>query len=305
MKQNKQKSKGSIVKHFFWPGLKSAVSRFCKSCHTCQLAGKPNQKIPPALLCPIPVISDPFERLIVDCVGPLPKAKSGHQYILTIMCAATRFPEVVPLRTLKAKVVVKELLKFCTTFGLPKVIQSDQGSNFTSKVFKQALEKLGINHQTSTAYHPESQGALERFHQTLKTMLRRYCEETGGDWVEGLPFMMFAIRESVQESLGFSPAELVFGHTVRGPIMLLSEKFLNQCPKPVPVDDYVSSIHEKLHRAQSLAKLHLSTAQTKMKRQFDKNSVKRDFCPGDPVLVLLPAPGYIPNLRVPIWSKES
>ncbi len=267
------KTYNRIVKYFFWPGLKSAVSRFCKSCHTCQLAGKPNQKIPPAPLSPIPVISDPFERLIVDCVWPLPKAKSGHQYILTIMCAATRFPEAVPLRTLKAKVVVKELLKFCSTFGLPKVIQSDQESNFTSKVFKQALENLGINHQTSTAFHPESQGALERFHQTLKTMLRRYCIETGGDWVEGLPFMMFAVRESVQESLGFSPAELVFGHTVRGPIKLLSEKFLNQSSKPVPVDDFVSSVHEKLHKAQSIAKLHLSDAQTKMKRQFDKDSV--------------------------------
>lgn len=185
------------------------MSRFCKSCHTCQLAGKPNQKIPSAPPCAIPIVSDPFECLIVDCVGPLPKAKSGHQYLLTIMCTATRFPEAVPLRTLKAKVVVKELLKFCTTFGLPKVIQTDQGSNFTSKVFKQALETLGIQHQMSTAYHPESQGALERFHQTLKTMLRQYCVETGKDWVEGLPFLMFAIRESVQESFGFSPAELV------------------------------------------------------------------------------------------------
>lgn len=121
------------TKYFFWPGLKSAVARFCKSCHICQMAGQPNQRIPPAPLCPIPAVSEPSECLIVDCVGPLPKAKSGHQYILTIMCAATHFPEAVPIRTLKAKVVVKELFKFCTTFGLPKVIQSDQGSNFTSK----------------------------------------------------------------------------------------------------------------------------------------------------------------------------
>ncbi|KAI2644688.1 Retrovirus-related Pol polyprotein from transposon 17.6 [Labeo rohita] len=209
------------------------------------------------------------------------------------MCATTRFPEAVPLRTLKAKVVVKELLKFCTTFGLPKVIQSDQGSNFTSKIFKQVLESLGINHQTSTAHHPESQGALERFHQTLKTMLRRYCMESGKDWVEGLPFLMFAVRESVQESLGFSPAELVFGHTVRGPLKLLSEQLLNPSSKPVPVDDYVTSLREKLHKAQSLAKIQLSAAQSKMKRQFDKNSVKREFNPGDSVLVFLPSPGSI------------
>ncbi len=114
-----------VTRYFFWPGLKSAVSRFCKSCHVWQMAGKPNQKIPPALLCPIPAVGGPLESLIVDYVRPLPKSKSGHQYILTIMCAATHFPEAVPIRTFKAKVVVKELLKFCTPFGLPKVIQSD------------------------------------------------------------------------------------------------------------------------------------------------------------------------------------
>ncbi len=114
-----------VTRYFFWPGLKSAVSRFCKSCHVWQMAGKPNQKIPPAPLCPIPAVGGPLESLIVDCVRPLPKSKSGHQYILTIMCAATHLPEAVPIRTFKAKVVVKELLKFCTPFGLPKVIQSD------------------------------------------------------------------------------------------------------------------------------------------------------------------------------------
>ncbi len=95
----------------------------------------------------------------------------------------------------QAKKVVQEIIRFCSVFGLPKVIQSDQGSNFTSKVFTQMLKELGIHHQLSSAYHPESQGALERFHQTLKSMLRKFCTETGRDWVEGLPLMMFAIRE--------------------------------------------------------------------------------------------------------------
>ncbi len=82
-----------VSKYFFWPGLKSSVSRFVRSCHTCQLAGNPNQIVPPAPLIPIPVVGEPFERLLIDCVGPLPKSKSGHLYILTIMCAVTRYPE--------------------------------------------------------------------------------------------------------------------------------------------------------------------------------------------------------------------
>ncbi len=85
-----------VAKYFYWPGLRSAVSRYCRSCHTCQLAGKPNQIIRPAPLQPILVMGEPFERLILDCVGPLPKSKAGYQYILTLMCATTRFPEAVP-----------------------------------------------------------------------------------------------------------------------------------------------------------------------------------------------------------------
>uniref|UniRef100_A0A3B1JS97 Gypsy retrotransposon integrase-like protein 1 n=1 Tax=Astyanax mexicanus TaxID=7994 RepID=A0A3B1JS97_ASTMX len=82
-----------ILLHFFWPGLKADVVKYCNSCHACQVAGKPNQGIPPAPLCPIPVVGEPFEHLLLDCVGPLPKSKSGNQYLLTVMCMATRFPD--------------------------------------------------------------------------------------------------------------------------------------------------------------------------------------------------------------------
>lgn len=265
------------------------MAKFCRSCEVCQRVGKPNQKVPVAPLCPIPVI--PFERLIVDCVGPLPKSKSGHQYVLTVMCAATRFPEAIPLRSLKAQTVIKDLVKFFTTFGLPRVIQSDQGTNFTSKAFAQVLKELGIEQRMSSPYHPESQGALERFHQTLKTMIRAYCLQTGKDWAEGLPFLLFAAREAVQESLGFSPAELVFGHTVRGPLKLLYEHLLEKKSSCESLLDYVSSFRERLHNACDVAKAHLSVAQSNMKRQFDKKSVRRNFHVGDSVLALLPVPG--------------
>ena len=114
--------------------------------------------------------------------------------------------------------------------GLPRSVQSDQGSNCMSGIFQKVMHELielGIKQYKSTAYHPESQGALERFHQTMKTMIRSYCFDTEKDWDEGIHLLLFAVRESVQESLGFSPFTLVFGHTVRGPLKLLKEKFFS------------------------------------------------------------------------------
>uniref|UniRef100_A0AAY4E6M7 ribonuclease H n=1 Tax=Denticeps clupeoides TaxID=299321 RepID=A0AAY4E6M7_9TELE len=200
------------------------------------------------------------------------------------MCAATRYPEAVPLRTLKAQVVLKEIVKFCTTFGLPRVIQTDQGTNFTSKVFEQLLKELGVSHKLSSAYHPESQGVLECFHQTLKTLLRTFCTETGKDWVDGLPLFMFAVRGSVQESLGFA-------HTVRGPLNLLKEQFTGKESAPMSVLDYVSSFHERLHKACSLAKSHLAVTQCDMKERYDRKAIQRSFQAGESVLVFLPVPG--------------
>ena len=86
------------------------------------MVGKPNQVIPKAGLQPIPAFDEPFNRIIIDFVGPLPKTKSGNEYLLTIMCASTRFPEAIPLRNIKTKTMVSALVKFFTFVGLPKSV---------------------------------------------------------------------------------------------------------------------------------------------------------------------------------------
>ena len=113
---------------------------------------------------------DTFMSTIDDSV-----IRSGNQYLLTIMCTSTRFPEAIPLRNIKAKTIVKALTKFFSFVGAPKAIQSDQGSNFMSGLFQQVMHEMDIRQYKSSAYHPQSQGALERFHQTLKTMMKTYC----------------------------------------------------------------------------------------------------------------------------------
>lgn len=291
------KTYNRVLKHFFWPGLKSDVVQYCRTCHVCQVVGKPNQVIPPAPLCPIPVTGEPFDRVIVDCVGPLPKTKAGNQFLLAIMCASTRFPEAVPLRKITAPVITKALVKFFSLFGLPKVVQTDQGTNFKSKLFAQALKSLDVKHITSSPYHPESQGALERFHQTMKSMLRKHCIDSQKDWDDGVPLVLFAAREAVQESLGFSPAELVFGREVRGPLKVLKEQLIIPELKVKSIPEYVAKLKERLQLACSLASKALTSSQGKMKKHHDKRAVACLFQPGDKVLILLPVPGSALSTR--------
>ena len=77
-----------ILNHFYWPDLKTDVSNYCRTCHSCKVVSIPNQVIPKAWLQPIPAFDEPFSRIIIDCVDPLPKTKSGNECLLTIMCAS-------------------------------------------------------------------------------------------------------------------------------------------------------------------------------------------------------------------------
>ena len=102
------------------------------------------------------------------------------------MCKATRFPEAVPFRNIEAPKIADALVKFFTFVGLPRTAQSDQGSNFMLGLMQQAMYQLGVKQHKSSAYHPESQGTLECYQQTLKDMLRAYCTENNHDWDQGV-----------------------------------------------------------------------------------------------------------------------
>lgn len=242
--------KHKIFQYFYWPRLKKDISAYIKTCHTCQLTWKPNQSIKPPPLHPIPAVGQPFDHLQIYCVGPLPKSKTGSMYLFTVMCQTTRYPAAYPLQNITTKSIMKALTQFIGVFRIPKVIQSDQGTNFTSGLFAKMLQKLGITHVKSTAYHPESQGAIERFHQTLKSNLRSYCTELGRDWEEVMPWLLLAAREVTQESTGFSPNELVSGHAVRGPLAMLHADWKQSRP-PTKLADYVNGFKRRLDEAEN------------------------------------------------------
>lgn len=123
-------------------------------------------------------------------------------------------------------------------------------------------------------------------------MLRKFCHETGRDWNKGLPFVLFAIRDAKQEYQGFSPAELVFGHNVRGPLKVLQEQLLCSTSSKTTAADYVLRCRERLQRAVRLAQESMAMSQWKMKERFNrrKRTVARQLLPGDSVLKLQPSP---------------
>ena len=103
--------------------------------------------------------------------------------------------------------------------------------------------------------------------------------------------LLFAVRESVQESLGYSPFELIFWHTLCGSLKLLKEKFLSDDDSSLNLLQYVSDFKNRLPKACEAARSNLKSAQNKMKLHYDENALDRNFEPGDTELALLPIPG--------------
>lgn len=284
----KHKTLARIKRYFHWPGLRADVAQFCRTCPQCQkTSGKGPGRAP---LQPLPTVSTPFERLGMDIVGPVEKSKAGNRYMLVITDYSTRYPEVFPLKSVKAKTVAFSLVQFFSRVGFPSEILTDQGTNFMSTLLKQVYQLLGIKRVRTTPYHPQTDGLTERFNQTLKQMLRKFVNDTGSDWDQWLPYLLFAYREVPQASTGFSPFELLYGHEVRGPLTLLRETWEGDQQREggVNIISYVVQMRDRLQKMAELAQQHMAEAQRYQKVWYDKSARQRTFAPGQKVLVMLP-----------------
>ena len=285
----RQKTLSRISRHFFWPGMNKEVANYCRSCPECQqTASKGPPKVP---LEPLPIVGVPFEQLAMDVVGPLEKSKAGNRFLLVMTDYATRYPEVFPLKTVRARTVAWCLIQLFSRVGFPKVILTDQGSNFMSKLLKQVYKLLGIKGIRTTPYHPQTDGLVERFNQTLKQMLRKFVNETGTDWDQWLPYLLFAYREVPQASTGFSPFELLYCREVRGPLSLLKDTWVGgqESVETKNIVAYVLQMREKLENMTKLAHENMEEAQRRQKTWYDHKARARSFNPGDKVLVMLPS----------------
>ena len=251
-------------------------------------AKSPTRRAGKAPLIPLPIISEPFSRVAMDLIGPLPKSRSGHRYILVLCDYATRYPEAVPLRNIDAEHVAEELVKVISRVGIPREILSDQGSNFMSQLLTELYNLLHVKRIRTSPYHPQTDGVVERFNQTLKSMLRKFATDHNKDWDRLLPYLLFAYREVPQSSTGFSPFELLYGRAVRGPLDVLKETWETSSRSTESVVSYILLIRERLDQMTELVQENMAKAQQQQKRWYDKTARSREFEPGEKVLLLLP-----------------
>ncbi|XP_076460112.1 uncharacterized protein LOC143293089 [Babylonia areolata] len=233
----------------------------------------------------------PHGRVAVDIVGPIaPASESGCRYILTMVDYATRYPEAVPLKDITSESVAEALFNMWTRTGIPSEVLTDRGTQFTSQVMQEVYRLLSVRGLTTTPYHAQCNGLVERFNATLKTMLRRLSHERPRAWDRWIPALLFAYREVPQESTGYSPFELLYGRTVRGPMQILREHWLHPERSEVQTAaEYVVDLRNKIAESCTLAQQNLEKAARRYKRHFDAKAKRREFAEGSRVLLLRPS----------------
>ena len=183
------------------------------------------------------------------------------------------------------------LVESFSRVGIPDEILTDQGTNFTSRLMQQFHTQLGITALKTTPYHPQTDGLVEQFNQTLKWMLQKFVADTGKDWHRWLPFLLFAYREVPQASTGYSPFELLYGWDVQGPLDLLHKGWEGpeRQTEEKGVVQFILEKRERLAGYQDEAERNMLDAQQSQKTWYDQKAQHRELQPGQKVLLLLPS----------------
>lgn len=244
-----------IAEKFVWHGLRRQIGTWVKECHVCQAS-----KIHRHSRAPLETFTVPdkrFSHINIDIVGPLPES-CGHRYLLTIIDRNTRWPEAIPIPNITTAECVQALIGgWISRFGVPGDMSSDRGSQFTSALWTEMAKRLGVRLHRTTAFHPQANGMIERFHRTLKAALR--ARLTGPNWVTELPWVLLGLRTAPKDDLGYSSAELVYGEPLTVP-----GDFIPSHTSPWSATDFLSSFRANTHLHTSRPTSHHSTPCTRL-----------------------------------------
>lgn len=189
----------------------------------------------------------PLQIVAMDIVGPFPESSAGNSYILVVADYFKRWMEAYPIPNQEAVTVAKKLVdKFFFRFSPPEQLHSDQGRNFELEVIAEICKMLAITKTRTTAYHPQSDGLVERFNRTLLSMLATAARDRPFDWEDHLRRLCIAYNSSVHPTTGYTPFYLMFGRQVKMPIdIMYGTGKIDMCRGTMP--EYVANLKTNQH----------------------------------------------------------
>ena len=263
---------------YFWLTMETDCCQLVQRCLECQMHGDLIH-VPPyelhALTSPWP-----FSVWGIDIIRKIsPKYSSGHEYILVAIYYFTKWVEATSYAGLTAARVAKFIRSnIIYRYGVPHELISDRGAHFRGEV-DTLVQEYGIQHHRSSAYRPQTNGAVEAVNKIIKRILRKMVE-TSRDWSEKLPFVLWAYRTSFRTSTGATPYSLVYGleavlpvEIEIGSLRVALEHQISEIEWAQSRYDHLSLLDERRLRAAD----HVQAYQRNMTHAFRKRVRPRKF----------------------------
>ena len=215
--QGVRRTLAAMRRHVWWPSWEADTAYWVQHCWPCQArkrSGKMNHW--PLVLRDMPTAA--FDSLGIDIFGPLPISAAGHTHVLVIQDIFTRYVNLyalLPSQNTAEGLAAILVDQYCTQHGVPRKLLSDRGSQFMAELSEQVYRHMGVRKLFTTAYHPQCNGMVERFMQSLAQMLAMVVDGSHSDWHIWLSHVAFAYNASEHAATGVTPFLLATGREPR------------------------------------------------------------------------------------------
>lgn len=275
-----ERTLAALRQRCYWPKMAEDVKRWTETCSQCVCA-----KAGPEVRAPLIPISTsyPFEVVGVDYLS-LGRPGDLYPYILVMTDLFSKYALAVPTKDQSAETTAKALYNgLIQTFGCPERILTDRGAAFESLVIKELCQLYGCQKSRTTAYHPQGNGACERFNQTLLQLLGSLSEIDQAQWSHRLPALLQAYNNTIHSTTRMTPYYVVFGRHARLPIDWITG--LSPTVKPYTLQGWVSRHRKALSHAYQTVKKHTRQRQEQDRVRYNRRAKAAPLLPGERVLV--------------------
>ena len=256
--------------------MNKQIEEYVSCCPKCQANKSSKLTKMPMVITDTP--TKPFDKVHMDIVGILPTTTSGNKFILTFQDDFSKFMTCVAIPDAEATTVAKAFFNsIITRFNIPKILITDNGTNFTSKLFSEVCKMLGVKKIHISPYHPQANGSLERSDKPLGEYLRSFAKEDGSNWDQWLSTTMHVHNNSVHTS---TPFRTLYGFEFHMPTNLRTK-----CTPIYNYDDQSKVLKYQIQRGHEIARQNLEKAKIISKKGYDTYVNPKTFVVGQKVML--------------------